>query len=153
MLLCKYGEVYSLLQFCPCSHCSPAPVIPDYPTTTPPLDTLFTTSQMFPVAPNHCHSPSLLSFHPWTTPWAVAHEAGGRWCAIHHCHRGMVSWLGFSILKKENPSCCEQDGGEQGVVSLWASGPATLHKQGPMAVVGVNQGAPTIIIINSKITI
>ena len=24
----------------------------------------------------------LLSFHPLSTPWAVAHEAGGRWCVV-----------------------------------------------------------------------
>ena len=23
-------------------------------------------------------------FHLWSTPWAVAHEAGGRWCVVHH---------------------------------------------------------------------
>ena len=103
MLLCKYSEVYSGLWFRPCSHCSPAPVVPVCPTTTPPLDILFTTSQMFPVAPNHCHSPSPSSFHPQTTPQAVAHEAGGGWCAIRRCHQGMVSQLGFSILKKDNP--------------------------------------------------
>jgi hypothetical protein len=103
MLLCKYGEVYSGLQFRPCSRRSPAPVVPVCPTTTPPLDILFTTSQMFPVAPNHCHSPSPSSFHPRTTPQAVAREAGGGWCAICCCRWGMASQLGFSILKKENP--------------------------------------------------
>jgi hypothetical protein len=103
MLLCKYGEVHSWLWFHPCSHHSPAPVVPVCPTTTPPLDTLFTTSQMFPIAPNCCHSPSQSSFHLQTTPWAVACEAGGRWCVICCCCWDMASQLGFSILKKENP--------------------------------------------------
>ena len=103
MLLCKCSEVYSGLWFHPCSRRSPAPVVPVCPTTTPPLDILFTTSQMFPVTPNHCHSPSPLSCHLQTTPQAVAREAGGRWCAIHHCRWGMASQLSFSILKKENP--------------------------------------------------
>ena len=58
MLLCKYGEVYSGLRFCPCSRRSPAPVVPICPTATPPLNTLFTTFQMFPITPNHCSSPS-----------------------------------------------------------------------------------------------
>jgi len=174
MLLCKYMVDYSfvpapivpllpsfpcsrrspapvvplLLSF-PCSCRSPAPVVPVCPTTTPPLDILFTTSQMFPVAPNHCHSPSPSSFHPRTTPRAVAREAGGGWCAIHHCRRGMASRLGFSILKKENPrlAVSEMAGGKG-----WYPRPATLHEQGLVAVVGVDQGAPAVV-VNSKITI
>ena len=65
-------------------------------------------------------------------------------------HGIMVGLL--NTKKRKSPSCCEQDGGGQGVVSLQASGPTTLHKQGLVAVVGVDQGVPAVV-INSKITI
>ena len=118
MLLCKYGEVYSGLRFCPCSCRSPAPV-PVCPTATRPLDTLFTTSQMFPVAPNRCCSPSPSSFHPRSTPRAVAREAGGGWCAVRRRRGTAHGWASpygraVSILKKEKPrvAVSEMAGGE-----------------------------------------
>ena len=66
------------------------------------------------------------------------------------CHSSLSSGHGVMVgllntKKRKSPSCCERNGRGQGVISSWASGPATLHEQGLVAVVGVNQGAPAVV--------
>ena len=146
MLLCKYGEVYSWLQFCPCSCCSYLPYHHS-PTWHP-----FHYFSNVPCCPPSL-SPITIVIPPMNHPMSSC--LWGWWQVVCHLllssgHGVMVGLL--NTKKRKSPSCCKQDGGGQGVVSLRASGPTTLYKQGLMAAVGVDQGAPAII-INSKITI
>ena len=56
---------------------------------------------------HHCHHPcpcSQLSssFHPPSTPWAVACEAGGGWCVIHHCGWCSCPHHSWSVLSPQS---------------------------------------------------
>ena len=131
---------------------------------------------MFPITSNCCCSPSpfhscaiiiaslsSLSFHPQSTPQAVACEAGGKWCVIHCCHQDIVSWLGFTIglccldtKGRKTLSCCDQDhrardGGIPRVMVPTCSILVLLIGWGLWQWWGSIRGHP-IVIINSKIT-